>query len=125
MKVTEQSDWANEPGKWSGVWQGGPHGTPITVIFHSSVGAGHGPDLHTHPYPETFIIRTGSARFTIGEAKFDAVAGQILVCPADVPHGYKNLGPGLLEAINIHANGTSITTWLPGSVPEQATSTPR
>jgi mannose-6-phosphate isomerase-like protein (cupin superfamily) len=40
------------------------------------------------------------------------VVGQILVCPAHVPHGYKNLGPGLLEAINVHANGTNITHWL-------------
>jgi len=125
MEIIEQDQWANAPGQWSGVWQGGKHGAPITVIFHSSEGAGHGPDLHTHPYSETFIIRTGSARFTIGEAQFDAVAGQILVCPADVPHGYKNLGPGLLEAINIHANGESITNWLPNSVPEAATSRPR
>lgn len=122
MKVFEQADWANEPGIWSGVWQGSAYGTPITIIFHNSVGAGHGPDPHTHPYPETFIIRAGRARFTIGEAQFHAEAGQILVCTAGVAHGYKNLGPGQLEAVNIHANGTNLTTWLPGSTREQATS---
>ena len=40
------------------------------------------------------------------------MAGQILICPAGVPHKYTNLGPGLLEAVNIHANGTSIIEWL-------------
>jgi len=77
------------------------------------------------PIPKPSSSGPGSARFTIGDEQFDAVAGQILVCPAEVPHGYKNLGPGLLEAINIHANGKSITTWLPGSTPEAATSQPR
>jgi hypothetical protein len=49
MQVIEQSSWADRAGEWSGIWEGGAHGAPITVIFHSSVGPGHGPDLHTHP----------------------------------------------------------------------------
>ncbi len=112
MKVIEQASWAIEPGQWRGTWEGGAHGAPITVIFHSSVGPGHGPRLHTHPYPETFIIRAGRALFTIGEQQHEAVEGQILVCPAHVPHKFKSLGPDALEAINIHANGESITEWL-------------
>ena len=108
MNVIEQDSWATSPGLWNGIWEGGAHGAPITVIFHSSEGSGHGPKLHTHPYSETFIIQTGRALFVIGDQQHEAVAGQILICPAGVPHKYTNLGPRLLEAVNIHANGTSI-----------------
>ncbi|KFL30131.1 cupin [Devosia riboflavina] len=112
MQIIEQNEWATAPGLWNGIWEGGTHGAPITVIFHSSEGFGHGPKLHTHPYSETFIIEVGRALFVIGEEEFEAEAGQILVCPAGVPHKYTNLGPGLLKAVNIHANGTSVIDWL-------------
>ena len=37
--------------------------------------------------------------FVIGDETLEAEAGQILICPAGVPHKYANLGPGLLEAV--------------------------
>ncbi len=49
MKVIEQGDWANEIGRWSGILQGGSHGAPITIVFHSSIRARHGPDLTRPP----------------------------------------------------------------------------
>jgi mannose-6-phosphate isomerase-like protein (cupin superfamily) len=51
-------------------------------------------------------------RFTVGAETVDAVAGQILVCPANVPHKFENLGPGLLEQIDIHEAGAFETVWL-------------
>ena len=42
----------------------------------------------------------------------DASAGQIIVCPANVPHKFENLGPGLLEQIDIHEAGRFETEWL-------------
>src|SRR5690606_32529157 len=104
MKIIDQDSWARTPGTWTGMWEGGAHGAPLTILFNATAVAGFGPKLHTHPYPETFIIRAGRALFTIGDVEVEAIAGQILVCPADVPHKFVVLGPDRFESINIHAN---------------------
>lgn len=112
MEIIEQDQWSTEPGLWRGMWEGGAYGAPVTVFFNSTTTAGFGPRLHVHPYPETFIIRAGRALFTIGGTQVEAVAGQILVCPAEVPHKFAVLGPERFESINIHSSGTNITRWL-------------
>jgi mannose-6-phosphate isomerase-like protein (cupin superfamily) len=63
-----------------------------------------------HPYDEVFIIRKGRARFTIGDEKIEAEAGDVLMGPANIPHKYHNLGPGLLESTDIHLSRTWIQT---------------
>ena len=55
-------------------------------------------------------MRTGRALFTIGEEKIEAEAGDILLGPAEIPHKYENLGPGLLETIDIHVSERWIQT---------------
>lgn len=50
--------------------------------------------------------------FTLGDAEDEAGAGQILFTPAGTPHEFENLGPGPLETIDIHENGSFITDWL-------------
>ncbi len=110
--VIDMATWAKDPSRWHGDVQGAPYGAGLSLIFFSSDKLGGGPRLHTHPYPETFIIRQGRARFTIGDQEIEATAGQILVCPADTPHKFVNLGPGVLEQIDIHASETFSTTWL-------------
>ena len=109
-RIVERSEWAADPLRWVGEWEGGD--ANISVIFHTSEGPGHGPGLHWHPYPETFIIQEGSALFTIGDLEVEARPGQILVAPAKVPHGFKSVGPGIYRSINIHTGGTFITHWL-------------
>jgi mannose-6-phosphate isomerase-like protein (cupin superfamily) len=99
-------------GRMEGEFVGGPHGAGISVIFFRTEQVGYGPKLHTHPYPETFIVRTGRALFTVGEISIEAVAGQIVVAPASVPHKFANLGPGVLESIDIHEAGQFETAWL-------------
>jgi len=61
---------------------------------------------------KTFIIRSGTGLFTLGDQKITAAAGQILVAPPNTPHKFTNVGPGPLETIDIHANGKFITEWL-------------
>ena len=108
--VVQRGEWASHPELPVGQWQGGEAG--ISLIFHTSNGPGHGPNLHTHPYAETFIIQEGRALFTIGEEQIEATAGQIVVAPANTPHGYKGTGPGVFRTINVHASGTFITHWI-------------
>jgi mannose-6-phosphate isomerase-like protein (cupin superfamily) len=110
--VIEMATWANDPARWHGELQGQPYGNGLSLIFFSSDKPGGGPRLHTHPYPETFIVQKGRALFTIGDDEIEATAGQILVCPANTPHKFRNLGPGELVQIDIHASETFSTTWL-------------
>jgi mannose-6-phosphate isomerase-like protein (cupin superfamily) len=63
---------------------------------------GLGPDLHKHPYPETWIIRNGKARFTVDGQEIEGGAGDILVVQGETPHKFKNMGPGRLDIICIH-----------------------
>ncbi len=114
-KVIDKASWADATAgvdNWRGEFEGGAHGAGISVIFVRTETIGDGPRLHQHPYPETFIVRNGNVRFMVGEQTLDASAGQIVVCPANVPHKFENLGPGLLEQIDIHEAGTFSTTWL-------------
>ncbi|MCT7374792.1 cupin domain-containing protein [Chelativorans salis] len=110
--VIKRESWADRPEGWHGEWEGGSFQAGISVIFFSSEEIGAGPRLHTHPYPETFIVRRGHARFTVEGKAIDAEAGQILVVPAGAPHKFENLGPGPLETTDIHASERFVTEWL-------------
>ena len=111
--ITEPDDWLADPQRFHGEWQGGAHGAGICVIANRIDGPGGGPRLHTHPYAESVRHAARAARlFTVGDAKIEASAGQILIVPAGTPHKFENLGPGPLETIDIHENGTFVTEWL-------------
>ncbi len=110
--VINRDEWAATPEGWKGELQGGAHGANICVIFNFQQQPGGGPRLHKHPYAETFIIRSGTGLFTVGEEQITATAGQILVVPPDTPHKFTNLGPGPLETIDIHESGKFDTHWL-------------
>jgi mannose-6-phosphate isomerase-like protein (cupin superfamily) len=44
-------------------FEGEPYGSEVSFfLVHNE--QGEGPDLHKHPYPETWIVRSGRARFT-------------------------------------------------------------
>ena len=111
-RVIDMDAWAQVPGLWRGELDGAGYGAGVSLIFVSTAEIGDGPRLHTHPYPETFIIRAGRGRYTIGDQTIEARAGQILVVPAGVPHKFANLGPGPLESTDIHASERFITDWL-------------
>ena len=110
--VIDREVWADHPQNWQGEIIGKPYDNNLSIIFNTLEHIGVGPRLHRHPYPETFIIRKGSARFTVGDETIDAHEGQIVIAPADTPHKFENLGPGPLETIDIHPNEVFVTEWL-------------
>ena len=73
---------------------------------------GAGPDLHRHPYEETFIVLNGKVRFTLGEETLEATAGQIVVVPAGTPHKFVSTESGRLRQISIHPAARMETEWL-------------
>ncbi|WP_125776311.1 cupin domain-containing protein [Antribacter gilvus] len=95
-----------------GDFEGYQFGSDVSLILERVERAGVGPRLHRHPYSETFVIRSGSALFTVGDKKIEAVGGQILVVPALVPHMFRTLTDDVYEAIHIHANDRFVTEWL-------------
>lgn len=82
-------------------FEGAPHGSGAS-FFHVRNVPGAGAALHVHPYPETWLVRAGRVRFTIGGEPVEAGAGDIVVAPADIPHEFTNIGTDQLEMICIH-----------------------
>ena len=101
-KLTLAADWQYPGEALRGLFQGGDVGTGITLIRYVTDVVGEGPTLHVHPYDEIFTIQEGRARFTVGDQVIDAEAGDVVFGPANVPHGYQNLGPGRLDSLDIH-----------------------
>lgn len=97
-------------GPWRGAVDGLALGGQNTVLTYGTDEIGVGPRLHVHPYDETFILIEGRARFVVGDTTLDAVAGEVVLGPAGVPHRFENLGPGRLQTIDIHHSPTWIQT---------------
>ena len=100
-KVTA-SEWLSSGTQLRGLLEGKSLQTNITLIRYVTDVVGEGPTLHVHPYDEIFTITEGRARFTVGDTTIDAAAGDVVWGPANIPHGYQNLGPGRLDSLDIH-----------------------
>ncbi|WP_448808994.1 cupin domain-containing protein [Agromyces bauzanensis] len=88
-------------------FEGRGHGSAISYFLVDN-DPGQGPDLHRHPYPETWIVFEGEARFTVGDEQFVATAGDTATCAAGLWHGFKNVGTGRLKVLGIHPSDTII-----------------
>ncbi|MEM7021607.1 MAG: cupin domain-containing protein [Pseudomonadota bacterium] len=116
----KRENWASDERLWRGRFEGVDIGAGVTVLFFSTEEVGKGPPWHVHPYDEVFIVRAGRALFTIGDEKIEAEAGDILLGPAEIPHKFTNLGPGLLETTDIHVSDRWIQTNLDDPELEQS-----
>jgi mannose-6-phosphate isomerase-like protein (cupin superfamily) len=84
-------------------FEGEPFGSGVSFfLVHNQ--PGEGPDLHRHPYPETWILRSGKAVFTADGEELEAEPGDIMVVGANTPHKFKNAGDERLDIICIHAS---------------------
>jgi len=63
---------------------------------------GKGPDLHLHPYPELFVVQTGTATFTAGDDELTVPEGHIVLVPAETPHMFKCAGDDTLRVVSVH-----------------------
>ncbi|MBW3653947.1 MAG: cupin domain-containing protein [Actinobacteria bacterium] len=75
-------------------------------IFVTEYERGQGPSLHLHPYPEVFVVQTGTAVFTAGDEELVVEAGHVVVVPARTPHGFKGAGEDTLRVVSVHPSGT-------------------
>ena len=88
-------------------WEGETSGSGVSLfLVHNQ--PGEGPDLHRHPYSETWIVRGGRALFTADGQELEAGPGDIIVVTTETPHMFKSLGPERLDMICIHDSPTMI-----------------
>jgi quercetin dioxygenase-like cupin family protein len=98
-------------------FEGYRYGDANVSFFLSETAPGSGPELHTHPYAEVFVVQEGELTFTVGDATIEAKGGQIVVAPAGVPHRFVNLGMAPVRHIDIHTSRRMSTDWLEGPKP--------
>jgi mannose-6-phosphate isomerase-like protein (cupin superfamily) len=84
-------------------FEGEPYGSGVSFFLVNNQ-PGEGPDLHRHPYPETWIVRSGRARFTADGEDVEVGPGDIAVVTAETPHKFKNIGSDRLDIVCIHAS---------------------
>jgi mannose-6-phosphate isomerase-like protein (cupin superfamily) len=84
-------------------FEGDSYGSGVSFFLVNNE-PGAGPDLHKHPYSETWIVRAGKARFSADGEDIEAGVGDILVVGPETPHKFKNVGSGRLDIVCIHAS---------------------
>lgn len=82
---------------------GREHGSGVSFFFVDSE-PGQGPDLHRHPYPETWTVIEGEVRITIDGEEFTAGAGDAATAPAGAWHRFVAIGESRLRMVCIHAS---------------------
>lgn len=90
------------------LFEGGDE-VPVS-IFVTEYERGQGPSLHLHPYPEVFVVQTGTARFTVGDDEIEVTGGHIVMVPAETPHGFAGAGDDTLRVVSVHPSGKVVQT---------------
>ena len=91
-------------------------GRPLLGYFRACV-AWRRPSLHRHPYPEVFVLESGTATTPLGDGELVVHGGEIVVAPANMPHGFTNTGADELRLTSIHSAAEFNTEWLAGHGP--------
>jgi quercetin dioxygenase-like cupin family protein len=92
-------------------FKGAELGATVSVIVDESEPGG-GPRLHRHTYDETWVVGKGQVLFQLGEERFHAGPGDILIAPPGAPHKFTVEGTERAYLVCIHANPTMVTEWL-------------
>ncbi len=91
--------------------EGVDNGATVSLILDRSE-PGQGPQLHQHPYDETWFVVEGTIAFQAGDGSFVAGPGDVVIVPASTPHKFTNAGSAPSRLVCIHANPTVIGKWL-------------
>jgi mannose-6-phosphate isomerase-like protein (cupin superfamily) len=101
-RVVRSGELEHSPGG-TVTFHGEPHGSGVSFFLVDNE-PGEGPDLHKHPYSETWIVRSGRARVTADDKEIEVGPGDIAVVGSETPHKFKNVGTERLDIICIHAS---------------------
>jgi mannose-6-phosphate isomerase-like protein (cupin superfamily) len=109
-RVIRSGDLPPSPGG-TVTFEGDGYGSGVSFFLVNNQ-PGEGPDLHRHPYSETWIVRAGKARITADDEDMEAGPGDIVVVGSETPHKFKNIGTGRLDIICIHSSPRIIQEFL-------------
>ena len=110
IAVVDLADIQFSPTAW--LFEGGPRAGVGISMFIVRTPPGGAVELHTHPYPETFLLLEGEGRWTAGEDVVELQPNQMLVVPPETPHGFRNTGRGQLLLVSVHESGVLDQTFL-------------
>lgn len=83
---------------------GEDHGNVGISMFLIEAQPGRGAPLHIHEYDEILMTQEGRARVVVGDEICEAAPGDIIVVKSRTPHGFVNIGEGILRQIDIHVS---------------------
>lgn len=90
------------------LFEGGPRAGVGVTMFIVRTPPGRFVELHTHPYPETFVLLEGTGRWTAGDEVIELSAETIISVPAQTLHGFRNIGEGSLLIVSVHESPTLV-----------------
>lgn len=93
------------------VFEGGAHGGGGVSLFVTRTPPGRFVELHTHPYPETFLLLEGHGRWTADDAVVELAPDEVIVIPAGTLHGFRNVGEHPLLVVSVHEAPAVEQTW--------------
>ena len=94
------------------LFEGKPRAGIDISMFIVRTPPGRAVELHTHPYSETFLLLEGHGRWTAGEDVVELEPEEMLVVPAETPHGFRNIGDVPLLVVSVHESGVLEQTFL-------------
>lgn len=99
------------PGSATARYEGSDHGSGVS-LFWVRTPPGEGPDLHWHPYTETWVVLDGEVSIDAGDETLKASPGAIVTVPANTVHRFRNIGNTALEMVCVHASPIIIQDFL-------------
>lgn len=83
---------------------GADQGNVGVSFFLVEAKPGRGAPLHRHKYDEVLMMLEGRGRVVVGEEMRETSVGDIVVVKAGTPHGFINIGDGVLQQVDIHVS---------------------
>jgi mannose-6-phosphate isomerase-like protein (cupin superfamily) len=105
MQIIKPPLWETwRPGVQSRMLVSAMTGATQLCIFEQQVAPGAGAPTHSHAVEEVLTVREGEADMWIGEAHVTVSAGQSLLIPPHLLHGFSNSGSTTLHVLAVLAS---------------------
>ena len=113
MPVLDKKDIAKQeplPGmtRWSLV--DGTKGSESITVAEVVLAPGARTQVHYHPTEEAMVILEGELEAILGDDRFPVSAGQTVIAPPTVKHGFVNTSNSPARLFGIHPTANVITT---------------
>lgn len=91
------------PGSTTARFVGSEHGAEVS-FFWVDTAPGKGPELHWHPYTETWVVLEGQVEIEADGDHVAAEAGAVVTVGTETVHRFRNSGSENLRMVCIHAS---------------------